>query len=80
MVSKIRGVTPRINILPSNPSMDRKVFEPYRMMFEELKGINKAEKINMLLESNEKTLKNFNTFFLGGGENYWWIFAFRRVS
>jgi len=47
--------------------MDRKAFEPYHMMFEELKGINKAAHLKMLLQSNEKTPKNCNTLGGGGG-------------
>ena len=47
-VSQIREVAPRIKILYSDPSLDRNTrnvrqleqnFEPYRMMFKELKAI-----------------------------------------
>ena len=48
-------------------------FEPYRMMFKELRGGGQeAALITMFLE---KTLKNITLFFLGGAAKYLRIFA-----
>jgi hypothetical protein len=55
------------------------VFEPHRMMFGELKGINKVAHIKMLLQSNEKTLKNCNFFPGGGGGELLGGFCFPQV-
>jgi hypothetical protein len=65
--SQIHDVSAKIKIHHSDPSMDRSIkivrqfeqdFEPYRVMFKELKEKKRVAPITMFLQRKEKTLKN----------------------
>jgi hypothetical protein len=76
MVSQICRVAPRIKIHHSDPSMDRmirnvrqlkQVFEPYRMMFKQLRGKTRSSHHNVSAKKR-KTLKKIKYCF-GGGQS-----------